>query len=508
MITTENKVYPSNALVLDEGRDTRWVFEPGEKEGELTYYLDMGEPDPNVRRGVLETDMDFLQLIGSIATTCAQRRDEFPELKPIVQLPEDVFGPAACELIRAAMANSTVYKDRNNDYWVVEVVEYSFTTGLYRNEMKYPTKYRGRRITSENGEVFIDEARVNVRNAISAHSGPVVEMTGRNDRLYHFVPGSDQARSDSCYGPRLVVGDRVIFAPSLDNIEWVSEDTIPFAAGTELVYVGRSRSTRYYGPWDHYALGGREPGLYEMDAEYLFGVPASGAGETDGPALPVNPGWLIPVNREAGKGRKNDDGVEVRVGGLPEMKFEMGDIVKPNGAMALKRGIEPGVFFEVERYHLDFNASPETAGDPAHLGACTVRAYREENGRKVSCYSTSFEESDLELVKRGNYYHWRRDPSKMEFMDLVEEANFYAGIGESVQVRNPVTGNYCAFTQEEAMAALKRGDGCSVRVAQPIFGFVGRAPEGVWLDVFQYPNHPELEARLRAETLRGFGCTV
>lgn len=502
MNNTENKVYPANALVLDEGDDFAWVIEPGDNEGELTYYYDTPDRDISRPKGVLKTDVDLMQFIGEVGRSCKRRREELPDLNPIVQLPESVFGPVACEMIRAAAAGSTVYKDSNGEYWVVKVTEHDSVGGVFRNELKFPSKYEGKRIALNCGLVFSDESSVDVRNSISRLFGPLTEMTGRQYRRYHFVPGSDEARVDSCYGPRLVVGDRVIFAPSIDDLEYVSKDDIPFVAGTELVYVGRGKSLRYYGSWKRFMLKGQKPGLFEQDAEYLFSIPTSDDGGFDGPSVRIAPSWLVPVDPHADKGRENAPDVMVRVGDLPELKFEVGDVVRLNAAGASKYPAEPGVYFEVERYHLEHNVTLETAGQSAHVGGCCVGAYRIIDGKKTSCYSTVFNESELELVKRGNYYRWLQDPSRMEFLDLKEEADFYTWLGESEQIRNPATGDYAAFTQEEAMAAIQRGDGCAVTPARALFG--GKTPEGVWLHVYRFPNYPELEARLRAATLEGF----
>lgn len=506
MDNTENKVYPPNALVLSDSDGSAWVIEPGANEGEHTFFLDWPDRDISKPKSVLKTDVDLMIFVAEVGKSRKRLREEFPDMDPILQLPESVFGPAMCEMIRAAMAGSTIYKDRNGDYWIVEVTDYNSISGLYRNDLKVPSKYEGRRISGERGEVFSGGSIVDIHNAISAHSGPVIEMTGHSYRRYHFVPGSNEARVDSCYGPRLVVGDRVIFAPSIEDIEYVPKDNIPFAAGTELVYVGRNKRLCYCGAWDRYMIDGQEPGLFEHDVEYLFSVPATADGEFDGSSVVIPPSWLIPVVKDADKGRKNAVDNMVRIGDLPEMKFEVGDTVRLNEVAALKRIVEPGVYFEVERYSLEHNVTLETAGQPEHVGLCSVRAYRDVDGEKTSCYSISFNESELELVKRGNYYHWRNDPSKMEFLDLKEEAAFYTWLGESEQIRNPTTGDYAAFTKEEAMAALQRGDGCAVTPARPLFG--ADIPEGIWLFVHRFPNYPELEARLRAETLRGFGETV
>lgn len=107
-------------------------------------------------------------------------------------------------------------------------------------------------------------------------------------------------------------------------------------------------------------------------------------------------------------------------------------------------------------------------------------------------------ESELQLSVRGNLWWHLYDRSKIGFADLKEELGFYVSLGEVQDVRHPRTNNYMSMTKDEALEMIRIGQACGLRVRG---GWFGAGPS---THAFCIPNHPELEARVRARTLEGF----
>jgi len=70
-------------------------------------------------------------------------------------------------------------------------------------------------------------------------------------------------------------------------------------------------------------------------------------------------------------------------------------------------------------------------------------------------WHSSSNEDEMTLVRRGpiwRYYH----NEILEFSSIAEVANFYDGIGQTVILLNPATGQ-CAWTKEEVLQGIRRG---------------------------------------------------
>lgn len=108
-------------------------------------------------------------------------------------------------------------------------------------------------------------------------------------------------------------------------------------------------------------------------------------------------------------------------------------------------------------------------------------------------------ESELTLVSRGNvwkYYH----EEKIDFPgELVEEANFYALLGHSWDVRNPKSESY-AWTLDEALDALQSGLGDSLRITPR--SLIPRNKHSDSQEVFKYRDE-KLGKRIANATLHG-----
>lgn len=104
------------------------------------------------------------------------------------------------------------------------------------------------------------------------------------------------------------------------------------------------------------------------------------------------------------------------------------------------------------------------------------------------------------LHKRGNYWAWENDKSKLQFKDLKHEISFYYSLGMTEQVRNPERKNY-GWNIDEAIEAIRRGDGDYIEMSPGLFGSARRPL------LFRFKTGAEvgdLPARCRTEILNGF----
>jgi len=101
------------------------------------------------------------------------------------------------------------------------------------------------------------------------------------------------------------------------------------------------------------------------------------------------------------------------------------------------------------------------------------------------------------FLKRGNYYWYEHDKTRMEFKDLNDEAGFYRTLGFAEEVRNPATGNY-RWELDQLLEAIKNGEIDAISTSGSLFGSVP------FSTAYRWPTMPELGKRLREQTLAGF----
>lgn len=170
----------------------------------------------------------------------------------------------------------------------------------------------------------------------------------------------------------------------------------------------------------------------------------------------------------------------VRIGDLPETKAWEQDFVR----VTSRHGIEYGVIEGIE-YHWLRDDVKEIS-----YRFRIVDADKNETGG-----TTYARESEIEVLERGNVWkYFHNEP--LSFKDLKEEASFYAGLGQSTEVRNPANGLY-SWTLAEAMQAIKDDLIDSISVGSVPFAMTSR------INVTRFENR-DLGKRLQAATLEGF----
>ena len=226
----------------------------------------------------------------------------------------------------------------------------------------------------------------------------------------------------------LKIGDRVVFTVSAerrahtDTYNNIPDGTIGVVCGFYDAVVYESRIPVYM----------LVPGVYHSK-----GAPSVLL--SDGRIVPGS--WVITmVDKEEEKRRsammRDINGIlqtkYTRLGDLPETKFWEDDKVLVN----FPSGHELPVPMTISL--IDYNKWP-----------FYDVLYPERQGM------TAAEESWITLVERGNvwkYYH--NEP--IVFADLQEEATFATRIGQTTEVRNPVSGRF-DWTKEEVLAAIQAG---------------------------------------------------
>jgi hypothetical protein len=170
----------------------------------------------------------------------------------------------------------------------------------------------------------------------------------------------------------------------------------------------------------------------------------------------------------------------VRLSDLPETKAWELDFVK----VVSRHGVEYGIIEGIE-YHWKREDTEE------------IRyRFRIVDTNKKECGGTTYaRDSEIEVIERGNVWkHFHNEP--LAFVDLHEEARFYAGLGQSKEVRNPRDGMY-GWSLVEAMQAIKDDLIDSISVGNIPFAMTSK------ISATRFENR-ELGKRLQAATLEGF----
>lgn len=130
-----------------------------------------------------------------------------------------------------------------------------------------------------------------------------------------------------------------------------------------------------------------------------------------------------------------------------------------------------------------------------------------EDGRKFPAYDISYgfglglctseNEDEIELVERGKVWKFYHN-EQIVFSNLKEEANFFAMLGHTEDIRNPATSDY-AWTKEEVLDAIRSG---------LVHGFkMSGSGEESWISAMRFRNE-ELGRRVAKATLEGFNVTL
>lgn len=215
----------------------------------------------------------------------------------------------------------------------------------------------------------------------------------------------------------------------------------------------------------------------------------------------ISPHYLVFVDPEVKKADRRLECHTVRmcqtgerISDLPALPYEIGDRVrwldKDRFGDGLGRG-EVAKIGNINYHYIGLFCSDEVTPMPLY------DIVFPQGGQ------TSVRPEDIELVERGNYYHWQHDRTQLKFESLAEEASFYKSLGFSEEIRNPAT-QFFSWSQREAVEAIRRGEACAYRVSTVPFS------GAKCISVIAFPTMPELHARLRAATMEGHpeGCEL
>lgn len=275
----------------------------------------------------------------------------------------------------------------------------------------------------------------------------------------------------------LRIGDVVCFEVDRETREWTNTyRDIP--DGTKGVVCGFYDAV-FYAPRVPILVD--QPGVYHQKGAVSVWLP-------DGRIVPGGYSVSMVDNNEEHRRdaeMRDKNGVlhteQIRLGDLPKTPFWEGDKVRvrfPNAEW----GMQEMTIARIDYYHMHDRCND---GSPYPFYDVDFK----DGG------STAAEESWVELIERGNVWKYYNN-QPLVFADLKEEADFFALVGQTEEVRNPANGLY-SWTKEEVLEA-KNGvvHGFSVNG-----GFFGSGPH---ICARRFKNE-ELGKRIAQATLEGFG---
>lgn len=280
-------------------------------------------------------------------------------------------------------------------------------------------------------------------------------------------------------GEVLVTGDKVVITIPQENREWGYN---PCPDGTLATFLYPSEM--HCGRKDGY----RAPGVYENHSWLNLLL-------SDGKTLTEFAGRVEMVDHPEyehrmelrHKARKLDPDFSrkeaKRLRDLPDTPFWEGDIVESKRAYHFY-GKGP---LEICTVRYNYIGEKRVDGSPMPLYDVTPVS----NG----CGTMSAGDEDLTLIQRGNYWkYYHNEP--MVFESLLDEAKFFASIGQSHEIPNPVSGNY-DWTKEGALEAIRSGLAHGFAVSSGLFG------GGLYHSVVVFEDE-KLGKRVAQATLEGF----
>ena len=110
--------------------------------------------------------------------------------------------------------------------------------------------------------------------------------------------------------------------------------------------------------------------------------------------------------------------------------------------------------------------------------------------------TTSVNESELELVSRGNVWKYFNG-EKPEFSSFEDEVRFFSDLGHTKEVRNPANDLY-RWSKEEVLKAIQEG------IVDGMTGGSGLFGGGTRISAITFKDR-ELGKRVSESTLRWFG---
>ncbi len=394
-----------------------------------------------------------------------------------------IFAGVACPGWRYLAVKATQFK------------EYKFSAG---DTKQIATRYAACNLNPETKTWEIIQDNLDLLDALNKviETAPGVQMVQGMSWTTQFARVAGTYRRCIILDSLLEVGDTVVVANTKEQREYRAKDMLP--DGTELICVGFNQYEREV---DFGWLSADRPrGVYlmygaaiyrrageELGAHAVFGYDAHSLVFKDVATEKAAEN----ERRKSEKRKMHDVGKWLR--DIPDREFEIGDWVTTTHANGQTQ------FSDGCKFHHCEVTGKGTHRDEQEVTFGVDVYCISPDGLVERAWSLPFQNAgDLTLVKRGNLYWHLHDPSKIVFEDLRDEAHFHTMLGHKVQVKNPETGNYAPMEKEQLLELIRTGQACCMSVSP---GFFGNPPQ---VHAYRYPSQPDLEERLRRETLKGF----
>lgn len=235
-------------------------------------------------------------------------------------------------------------------------------------------------------------------------------------------------------GEGLEIGDIVELSVNAESRGWGYN---PGPDGMRLRVVGFAE-THY----THIMNFGHKPGVYKNKCWIRVEFPDGHLDTIGTHGLAIVDKHLYNMRLDAWRENRNKEHDYIRP--LPETSFHEGDEFTSDTVCSIF-GYPHDTTFKVEVIH--YNSIGELRDDGSRMPEYD---FRHPTGGTSPC-----NEADMELVSRGNVWkHFHGE--KINFINIEEEARFFDMIGDTEEVKNPLTGNY-SWNKDEVLAAIKVG---------------------------------------------------
>lgn len=268
------------------------------------------------------------------------------------------------------------------------------------------------------------------------------------------------------------IGDRVAILIDQETRGWTSGQYKHLPDGKEGVIIGFNRNIRYVNRNQVYK---DKPGVYMSNGSSI--VKWNDGGNNNMSAHHIGPvDQLVIEERRKDTAYKEAFDTNTYIKPLPVIEYYEGDTVR-----IITEEVKDVVITGIDYYRI---------GEFCNDGITPMPIYDVKAAGTDSGPMTRVRETDIvELVARGNY--WKLEHGQpLEFNDIQDKIHFYYSIGECIQLKSPVSGNY-SWSIADIIKGVEDKTIAFIKMSPALFGATPRPL------AYSIPGYPEIEEEAR-----------